>query len=303
MTILGCWFMTREIELSAIQRHDITVDHAARTISWYLPSQKNDTKAIGCTRTHGCCCKASRHNLCPFHTYTEHISLLQQTQPHLQSTDPRFPTNAGNCMTKDCVMQAVRAVAAAAGSRTTQQLPDGSIKQRFCGHVMRVAGAQALARASIPLNIIQLLGRWGSKAVERYVQDAPLAVSHRLALAVTTTLLPMQPAQQPSAAQHDHSDSDSSLPELLPMPDNTQAASIATPALRMHAGMHIVVNATSGTAHWSHDGPDAEPALCRTVCNWWFGNKHHFHDTHFARYTLCSNSACQLLFNTATEAI
>jgi len=198
-------------------------------------------------------------------------------------------------MHKDRVMHAVRAVAATAGTRTTHTLPDGTAKQRFCGHVMRVAGAQAFARADIPLNIIQLIGRWGSKAVERYVQDAPLAVSHRLALRVTSQL---SQGQQPLELTDGADDSDDSLPELLqgqqgdvhapePQPQQTTV---------LPDGLHIVVNTASGTAHWTADGPDAEPALSRTLCNWWFGSKPHFHDHSFHRYKPCANIACQAMF-------
>ena len=41
---------------------------------------------------------------------------------------------------------------------------------------MRVSGALMLASAGTPIHLIQLLGRWSSSAVERYVQHAPLAV-------------------------------------------------------------------------------------------------------------------------------
>jgi hypothetical protein len=295
MTILGCWFMTREIELSAIQIRDITTDTATKTVSLHLPSQKNDTKAVGCTRTHGCCCQQTRHPLCPYHVTVDHLTVLHDTMPHLDNTAPLFPTRSGNYMHKDRVMQAVRAVAATAGTRTTHTLPDGTVKQRFCGHVMRVAGAQAFARADIPLNIIQLIGRWGSKAVERYVQDAPLAVSHRLALRVTSQL---SHAQQPPALADDADDSDDSLPEFLPLPlDDTHAPDPQPPqATALSNGLHIVVNTTSGTAHWTADGPKAEPALSRTLCNWWFGSKPHFHDHSFHRYKPCANIACQAMF-------
>ena len=45
---------------------------------------------------------------------------------------------------------------------------------RFHGHALRVTGAQFLARAGLELLLIQLFARWGSAAVLRYVQQAPL---------------------------------------------------------------------------------------------------------------------------------
>mgnify|MGYP006901806923 CR=1 FL=1 len=53
--------------------------------------------------------------------------------------------------------------------------PDGKLKDRFSEHVLRVSGAQLLARRGMQLICIKLLGRWGSAAILRYIQDAPLA--------------------------------------------------------------------------------------------------------------------------------
>ena len=40
--------------------------------------------------------------------------------------------------------------------------------------MLRVAGAQFLTRLMVPLSTLMLLGRWASRAIERYVQDAAL---------------------------------------------------------------------------------------------------------------------------------
>ena len=53
--------------------------------------------------------------------------------------------------------------------------PDGKLKYRFSEHVLRVSGAQFLARRGMQVISMQLLGRWGSAAILRYIQDAPLA--------------------------------------------------------------------------------------------------------------------------------
>ena len=49
------------------------------------------------------------------------------------------------------------------------------------GHAARVSGARRMARAGIKLWQIQLFARWGSSAILRYVREAPLEKSHRLA--------------------------------------------------------------------------------------------------------------------------
>ena len=53
-------------------------------------------------------------------------------------------------------------LAGAAGNRT------------YGGHSCRVAGARYMASFDIDLLTIQLMGRWGSEVVLRYVADVPL---------------------------------------------------------------------------------------------------------------------------------
>ena len=43
--------------------------------------------------------------------------------------------------------------------------------------VCKVSGAQFLSRMGYSLEDIQLIGRWGSDAVKRYIQEAPLAAT------------------------------------------------------------------------------------------------------------------------------
>ena len=53
---------------------------------------------------------------------------------------------------------------------------------RFGEHVLRVSGAQMMARAGLQLFIIQLFGRWGSMAIARYVQESHLHGNMNVAL-------------------------------------------------------------------------------------------------------------------------
>ena len=74
------------------------------------------------------------------------------------------------------MVEAIREVIAETGQALTRPDAHGQHLQRFGGHSLRVAGAQMLAAAGIPLQLIQLLGRWTSMAIQRYTQDAALAV-------------------------------------------------------------------------------------------------------------------------------
>ena len=49
-----------------------------------------------------------------------------------------------------------------------------SRRSAFGGHCLRVSGAQHLCRMRVPISTIMLLGRWGSRAIERYVQETEL---------------------------------------------------------------------------------------------------------------------------------
>ena len=50
--------------------------------------------------------------------------------------------------------------------------PDGS--EAITGHSLRVTGAQGLARLGLDAWTIQLIGRWGSAAILRYIRAIPL---------------------------------------------------------------------------------------------------------------------------------
>ena len=56
-------------------------------------------------------------------------------------------------------------------------------------HAFRVAGSQLMARSRIPLPTIQMLERWGSMAVLRYVQEAILTQPEITASTVASHLL------------------------------------------------------------------------------------------------------------------
>ena len=78
-------------------------------------------------------------------------------------------------MTHYATICAIRLIIALTGEELTRRDGLGRLLQRFFEHCLRVSGAQFLARMGLELIIIQLFARWGSMAVLRYIQDAPLA--------------------------------------------------------------------------------------------------------------------------------
>ena len=95
----------------------------------------------------------------------------------LSSAGPLFPGRGGGTRSKEDSVSLLRGALAAANLVTTYQDANGIERQVFGGHACRVAGATFLAARGIPMAVIQLLGRWSSRAIERYTQSAPLALA------------------------------------------------------------------------------------------------------------------------------
>lgn len=193
MTLAGCWFMTREIELTAAEHRHIRFDKKAKTVSWTLPMSKTDPGGHMIERSHICACQGTREPLCPYH------ALLDWTDQHdlADGASPLFPNDKGQVMSKEESIGLIRKTLAAADIPLTRLGQSGKQEHRYHGHCLRVSGAQFMARHQIPLHTILLLGRWASRAVERYVQEAALTV-HAQPLAHPA---PCTPAPIPVASE------------------------------------------------------------------------------------------------------
>ena len=102
---------------------------------------------------------------------------------------PFIPTDDGQFPSKTDIMRIFSSAIAKTDTPLTRPGPHGEPLPRFGEHVCRVSGAQ-LSRLGYSLEAIQLIGRWGSDAVKRYIQEAPLAATpnHLLAPQSTDTL-------------------------------------------------------------------------------------------------------------------
>jgi hypothetical protein len=111
---------------------------------------------------------------------------------------PLFPTANGQIMTHTELLLAVSEIIDFMGLKHFDLNKDGSLRRQFAEDLFRVSGAQMLARADIELYMIQLIGRWGSSAVTRYVQDAPLCRQGCIATQVARHLDAMQDCKPPA---------------------------------------------------------------------------------------------------------
>ena len=199
VTTICCWWMLRGIETAAATVKDVWSQRSTEGhITFFtLPIQKNDMTGMCVARAHRCICSLRRRNtqqfdpkiLCPHHTIHRHLSFLQEHWPDDFSPDfPLFPSESGTPMQKEQVIRCFQTAIAATGTPLTRPGPGGNPLPRFQQHVCRVSGAQFLTRLGYTLEAIQLIGRWGSDAVKRYVQESALdATPHSLRIQQETT--------------------------------------------------------------------------------------------------------------------
>ena len=176
--LLAVWFMLREIEFAAARTEDIEAGEA-----WVLLRIPLHKTAQGggrelTARQLRCACGVRSRPMCPAHAAMRHVSRLK-VAGFWRRGGPLFPDAAGATWAKGETVMLFRRVLLAAGVTLTTVDHEGRLVQLFAGHAARVAGAAWLASKGVPTAIIQLLGRWSSTAVERYVQAAPLAVAPR----------------------------------------------------------------------------------------------------------------------------
>ena len=168
VAICSTWFLLRGIEIAAAQWDDWFLDDDQQCLRWNLPVSKTDTEAKGAMRSHHCSCSSTVSTICPYHTAKRYRDL------HRKTAGPLFQDQLGHPLSKQTVARLAEALAQHLQSTNMDEWPTDTVQQ-WAEHAFRVSGAQMFARAGLDLYLIQLLGRWGSRAIERYVQDAPLA--------------------------------------------------------------------------------------------------------------------------------
>ena len=150
-----------------------------------LPVQKTDSAGACVARGHSCICQSARHfqRICPHHAMKRHLDRMLRRFPaqfRLPQGMPLIPNASGHTISQDQLIQVFR---------DTIQLTGTTIKRPG-----RVSGAQFLSRLGYSLEAVQLIGRWGSDAIKRYIQEAPLQLQH--------VANPRAPAPNEMTSQH-----------------------------------------------------------------------------------------------------
>ena len=146
----------------------------ATTTFFTLPIQKNDTTGMCVSREHNCICERQRTNpICPHCAMIRHEKRVRTLFPR-NKTIPFIPEPDGTHPSKHTIIQIFRRAIQSTGTTLQRPGPQGEQIQRFSEHVCRVSGAQFLTRLGYSIDAVQLIGRWGSDAIKRYIQDSPL---------------------------------------------------------------------------------------------------------------------------------
>ena len=180
--LVGAWWALRELELGAAKLGALKLrpdpqGGTCGTASFNLPVSKADPAGVGKTRTHGCSCSQSVA-LCPVAAATRvYNAAAASARKHAGTqstlTMPLFPTPKGTFPTKDGSIAVFQQLATCLG-----------VSEHVTGHVLRVTGAQTMARAGMDLWEIQMFCRWGSSAILGYVRDVPMENSPQIATRV-----------------------------------------------------------------------------------------------------------------------
>ena len=289
MMLVAAWFMLREIEISFARLPHLTLD--GPYVSLVLPVHKTNTAGGLTLRRLRCPCHIQIHVLCPWHAAERHlIRVLAASNAGTGKYMPLFPTSGGQNLSKYHLIQTIRNVLGRCGIPTTRSDGEAPPKQLFGGHCLRVSGAQYLASAGVPVAIIQMLGRWSSNAIERYIQSAPLALVPEVPSRVLNDgeddiwMEPARVAQQPPQMTGERFISEpQEVPVAFdPSPIQKEIQNLTSQLADVRSMielplMNLVVRPQQSVAHIGSQFERVNnPQVWRTKCGWTYGTARFF---------------------------
>ncbi|CAE7552837.1 Dnmt3b [Symbiodinium sp. CCMP2592] len=275
--IISLWFMFREVELASLRRGHFYLEDGQVVV--LIASEKKDTQGSLTTRSLTCSCRFKRQVFCPFHAARRHLQRLHQFEiARGAKADFAFPDPSGQELSKAAVVRGFRSVLHAAGIALTRPDEAGVHVQRFHGHMCRVSGAQWLISLNLAVHLVQILGRWSSAAIWKYVQSTPLLqlpAATAQALCSGDTAVSFEESAEvteavacPSAAPAASSSQSPTMQDLLAIREEMEALrSAAKPR-----GETFVQSVRSRVIHRIKvDEESNPPKKWRTVCGWPYG--------------------------------
>ena len=294
--VLAAWFMLREIELAGACRPHLYI--TGSVVNIMIPFSKTDQVGSLTVRSLKCACRVKSQPLCPMHAAARHLQRLAlHPHNHCQAEFPLLPSSSGAVLTKTQTIDMFRHTIAATGTPVVRLDQHGQQSQRFAGHVMRVSGAQMLARAGVSVAQIQLLGRWSSHAVERYTQMAPLQTLPSLAPQVLNSPAASTSIEQQSVSGGvDHAEAatlgaafQQELADVKNQLSILKGSLVDQQAIFLHRRRSVIV-------HQGDTDENANPSnTWRTRCGWNYGVSTFYRlsaiPSHFRRCKKCFRQA------------
>ena len=184
---MGSAFLLRETELAHLLMGSVALDLEKREVTLLLSMSKTDPGGKGARRTRSCVCsyppEDEGESDCPFHAtlavIAERTKVLRGSGYEEEELKEFTVVGQVGCpalmVTKEAMIAALRKdveEACKAVDLAKHRLTPPNL-DRVTGHSLRRSGAKdAVKRHGLPLAMVQWLGRWGSSAVQGYVEDA-----------------------------------------------------------------------------------------------------------------------------------
>ena len=266
LLVVGCFWMLRELEISCAKVCHLEVDAVHFWVDWTLPASKTDVRALGKVRRWECVCSGDFTRPCPFHASVNQFEILRSSHRG-EGSSPLFPTISGGFVDKRHVVTSIEFVARLIGEALTGS---GGVR-RFGGHSLRVTGARLMAGMGISIVLIQLMARWSSEAVLRYVAEAPLqGMSDAYRKGLSTSALGT--SAEETSRQLEVVKSETAQDKRLIHYLQQEVATLKAIEDVKVKDMGYIVNTESGVVHrpvvWAKD---VVPIHWRTACGWAFG--------------------------------
>ena len=295
VVVICIWFMLREIEVAAACQHHLF--HEGPELHLVIPTHKTSTEGSYTTRILRCGCHAVAQRLCPWHSAERHLIRLSGHHCSRAGTSlPLVPDSEGKVLSKNKFIETLRTVLAAAGIPVVYKDADDREVHRFGGHCLRVSGAMMLAAAGTPVSLIQLLGRWSSSAIERYIQQAPLSVVPSLPSRIlgrpSEPGMGLAPVVPPAATPSPSTPASAAMASGVPVVaqgDGSQNKKVQALVTQLHAleaevsvlksliskpDVSMVVRKKSDIVHITMvNEMENEPIIWQTKCGWYYGTR------------------------------
>ena len=240
-TTICCSWLLRGIEAAGAKMHHVwrQATNTANTTYFTLPIQKKDTTGMCVSRGHNCVCERGRTNpICPHCAMIRHEKRVRTLFPR-SDTVPFIPEPDGSHPSKHTLIDIFRRAIEYTGTQLQPPGPDGRGIHRFSEHVCRVSGAQFLTRLGYNIDAVQLIGRWGSDAIKRYIQDSPL----------------MRPQQVTQISTEEH------------------IRTLVKDQMTRSYNQFWIVHSTSGISHIPAIAENCiDNRRWRTICGWYYGS-------------------------------